>query len=236
MEDYLKSVRALPAPSEKQIGNFVEYVCSAHSWYKHIPLVHPGVAFHLFLNPHVACDMSVLFSGQVEYRVRKERGFHYAEWPTEKYREECGYLDYHCSGSTVPTVHLLKKEPTSDELRALEEEDRVKRELPLLVPDEILRAGQVYLTGVIHEWASQPNFWLKLSRRPGFVESNWPAETGGRDTLVRILETSKRQVTDSSFNAESWRLELDLLLNPERERQKALMRTTVRRVLQFVYG
>lgn len=239
MEAYLRIVRALPRPTQKQIGGFVEYVCSAHSWYKHIPIVPPGVAFHLFMNPHVACDKSVLPSGQIEFLVRKERGFHYAEWPTEEYREQCGYLDYVCSRSSVPAIYLLKKEPTLDELQALEEEDRVKQDHRLPVPDEILRAGEVNLTGVIHTWASQPFPWLRHLGRPGFEESSWPAETGGRDAFVKILETAERCDSLSLKDLEdfeSCRLELDHLLNPERERQKALMRATVGRVLQLVYG
>jgi hypothetical protein len=125
-EAYRNIAGALPKPSKKQIGGFVDFVSSAHSWYKHLPLVPPGIAFHFFLNPYAACDMSLLPSGEIEYRKRHKRGFHYAEWPTSKYLKECGYLDYRCFGHTAPMVKLIKGAPTEENIRAQLREEAAK--------------------------------------------------------------------------------------------------------------
>jgi hypothetical protein len=222
MEAYRKIARALAAPSGEQIGSFVDFVSSAHSWYKHIPLVPPGVPFHFFLNPYVACELVTLRS-KIEYRERAAQGFHYTDVLTEQYRRECGYLDYRCCPEFVPTI----RDP---------EDVRVNRDRRISVPEEIWRAGQVNLTGLIHPLASQPTTWAYLAQRvPRFAEATWPEQMGGIATFLGLVELAKRFYELPPAEAQSYRQELEHLIIPERERQKDLMRAAVERVIQLVY-
>jgi hypothetical protein len=34
--------KQFPLPTDVQYDNFAEYICEAHSWYKHIPLFEGG--------------------------------------------------------------------------------------------------------------------------------------------------------------------------------------------------
>lgn len=102
------------------IAGFVDFVSSAHSWYKHLPLVPPGIPFHFFLNPHVACDMDRLPTRRIAYRKRLKRGFHYSEWPTSEYLKKCGYLDYRClegEGMIVKPIQGARRRPPGDSTR-----------------------------------------------------------------------------------------------------------------------
>lgn len=51
LDDYRRIVSNLPRPSDEQIENFVQFVCTAHSWYKKLPLFPPGVPFRFFVDP-----------------------------------------------------------------------------------------------------------------------------------------------------------------------------------------
>ncbi len=236
MEAYRKTAGALPIPSEKQIDGFVDFVSSAHSWYKHLPLVPPGVPFHFFLNPYVACDMRLLPSGEIEYRKRRKNGFHYSEWPTGKYLKECGYLDYRCFEHTAPIVKPIEGALTEENIRAQLQGEAEKEKRSFQVPEEIFRAGTVNLTGIIHERASYSNIWIWLARQPEFAKSDWPSETGGKATFISILEAAHRSDQIRDEHAASAYREMESLINPERQRLKGLMRDTVAKVLELVYG
>jgi len=236
MEAYRKTAGALPIPSEKQIAGFVDFVSSAHSWYKHLPLVPPGVPFHFFLNPYVACDMRLLPSGEIEYRKRRKNGFHYSEWPTGKYLKECGYLDYRCFEHTAPIVKPIEGALTEENIRAQLQGEAEKEKRSFQVPEEIFRAGTVNLTGIIHERASYSNIWIWLASQPEFAKSDWPSETGGKATFISILEAAHRSDQIRDEHAASAYREMESLINPERQRLKGLMRDTVAKVLELVYG
>jgi hypothetical protein len=78
---YLDSVAALPSPSAIQLDAFTDHLCTAHSWYKHIPLI-TGTEFVVFL----AADAGAGF----EDRDR----FHYSWKRSAEYRARFGHLDY----------------------------------------------------------------------------------------------------------------------------------------------
>jgi len=160
---------------------------------------------------------------KIEYRERTTCGFHYSELSTEEYRRKYGYLDYRCRPQSIPAV----RDP---------EDVRMNRDRRILVPDEIWRAGQVNLTGLIHPQASHPNIWAYLSQRmPRFAEAAWTEQMGGKETFFRLVELAKRYYELPSSEAVSYRRELELMVNPERERQRGFMRAAVERVLQLVY-
>jgi len=49
LEEYRALVSDLPRPTSQQIYNFVEFVASAHSWYKRLPYFLPGIPFHEYV-------------------------------------------------------------------------------------------------------------------------------------------------------------------------------------------
>jgi hypothetical protein len=69
-----------------------------------------------------------------------------------------------------------------------------------------------------------------------FAQSDWPSETGGRATFISILEVAHRSEHLDDERAESAYREMECLINPERQRLKGLMRETVAKVLELVYG
>mgnify|MGYP001795787549 CR=1 FL=1 len=72
----------LPQPTETQCEEFAQHVCSAHSWYKHIPLLE-GATFVFFFSQEAG-------KGYSEEQPR----LHYAWKTTKEYRRRFGYLDY----------------------------------------------------------------------------------------------------------------------------------------------
>ena len=84
MASYYQVVRRLPAPSDAQISNFIDYVASAHSWYKWIPVVPQGIPFYFYLDPNSGCER-VFERGKPVYRERNN---------TAEHRDRCGYLQY----------------------------------------------------------------------------------------------------------------------------------------------
>src|SRR5262245_60615061 len=50
LEEYFTLVEDVPLPTLEQRRSFVEYVCGAHSWYKHLPRFWPGLAFYFFID------------------------------------------------------------------------------------------------------------------------------------------------------------------------------------------
>src|SRR4051812_371805 len=83
---YVDSVADLPRPTLQQIGEFVEYVSTAHSWYKHLPLIPPGSPFTFYLDPNAGCEW-IENGSRSHFRERlanapeRER-FHYTWQPT----------------------------------------------------------------------------------------------------------------------------------------------------------
>lgn len=89
-------VASLPRPSGQQIDNFVEFVSEAHSWYKHLPLLPPGVPFRFFIDPTSGFDRVVGAGGRVRQVERTEQSqkFHYTWMTTADYRTRFGHLAY----------------------------------------------------------------------------------------------------------------------------------------------
>ena len=74
--------KQFPLPTDVQYNNFAEYICEAHSWYKHIPLFEGG-EFVFFLSKYAGGNYS-----------KDSPRLHYAWTTSEEYRRRFGYLDY----------------------------------------------------------------------------------------------------------------------------------------------
>ena len=90
------------------------------------------------------------------------------------------------------------------------------------------------VTGVISEWAAQPFAWARWMGRKGFEDSDWPLETGGKETFRKILETTLKRPA-SRDESELQSAAFETLLAPERQRQRLLMKAAVLRMLELVY-
>jgi hypothetical protein len=78
----IEEMALLPAPTAEVCRAFVEHVCWAHSWYKHLSLVRPS-RFVVFLAPDAGGDHD-------EARPR----LHHSWRTTAEYRRRFGYLDF----------------------------------------------------------------------------------------------------------------------------------------------
>src|SRR5512139_2782832 len=65
IDAYRLLVGAVAPATDGQIEAFADYVASAHSWYKHLPLQPPGVDFHFYIDPNAGMDHLVDASGEV---------------------------------------------------------------------------------------------------------------------------------------------------------------------------
>jgi len=149
---YRELFRDIPCPTYDQMENFVKYVSSAHSWYKHLPREEPGAPFVFFLDPHAGMDRLILDSGHIIFRNRDadSETLHYSMRPTKIYRERYGYLNFSCQYSTVIIGHQ-----DTDQGPAMLDNNHTH---PLLVvgtgvwlpPLEIIEAGMIRLTRDFH--------------------------------------------------------------------------------------
>jgi len=101
---YVDSVAKLPRPTVQQIAEFVEYVATAHSWYKHLPLLPPGLPFAFYLDPNAGREWiengsRSRFRERIANAPARER-FHYTWQPTSDYVARFGYLTYFANAGT----------------------------------------------------------------------------------------------------------------------------------------
>lgn len=96
----------------------------------------------------------------------------------------------------------------------------------LRVPEAMLNAGLAQLTGTIHPFSSNVSLWQHLCVE-GASDLQWPGETGGRTTIEHLRSIAQNQPQDSEA-------QLDLLLEPERARQKRLMVQAMETMLEAV--
>lgn len=96
------------------------------------------------------------------------------------------------------------------------------------VPDEVIQAGCVELTAVVHSCVNSRLWRAYLANKaPG--DLTWPAQTGGRTTLEKIMAMCGNPSEETDR-------ELNRLFEPERYRQKSLMRDAIERVLEVVFS
>jgi hypothetical protein len=121
------------------------------------------------------------------------------------------------------------------------------------LPPEILAAGVVQLTGVIHACSfGMPRLWDE-GRWVNRGHSGWPEESGGRRTQEKILERCRHveafgeTIPERQFNKNLLETHPDLaehtvwvdpvlyeLAEPERRRQRTEMRKAIDRVCEIV--
>ena len=171
-------------PTSEQRRNFVDYVASAHSWYKHLPRFLPGAPFYFYIDKFAGCDCVSLEDGSFAIAERETQGFHYSDIPTGEYLPRFGFLSYSCAQGTA--VFALARGPMAvprDSVLAVPGEDGNL----CCLPQPILDAGRVELTAIIHPASVSCNFGAPSSTEPQ-RKIHWPSESGGEPALKKIFE------------------------------------------------
>jgi hypothetical protein len=197
LQEYLVLIGDVPLPTAEQRRNFVDYVATAHSWYKHLPPFLPGVPFYCFVDRAAGCNWLALPNGSRAMAERKAQGFHYSDIATCEYRTRFGFLSYSCAeGTTVFFPGHGAMPIPRDKVVAIPNEDG----RPCCLPQPILDAGRAELTAVTHPGFADSPWWAKPSspaqRTPWWDQPiaealrtiYWPTESGGQMTLKRIIE------------------------------------------------
>ena len=245
LSQYRSVVSSLPMPTQQQLEQFADFVSSAHSWYKHLPLYPPGCPFQFFLNPAAGMQMIEYSDGSLEVAPRIEKGFHYSWIPTAEYRDRFGYLDYSRSSGT--SVSLDK----GDGRKLIESDDYAivfdfKKQKIFYLPEEVVEAGTVFVSGLIHPAGVYYRLWGQVIDEP---DIEWPEESGGLEALAKIRNRCRALLADPSqietpefedpnlpWNQYRFKVDLPLykILEPERLRQRRNIVATMQRVVDLV--
>lgn len=245
LDSYRGLVGGMPRPMPTQVEAFARHVCSAHSWYKQLPLLPPGVPFWFYLDPSAGMQRSVDSQGNLRVEPLEKPGFHHSSLPTRTYRERFGTLVF--SSASHSTVSVVSR----DGARTLPSDDApviVDPDAGLLyrIPQEVVEAGTALVSGLVHLYV--PEFILALDM-PAFPPNQWPIESGGATAYHAILDRCRTLQADPaatqplSFEvSEAMGLRglfdkdftLHCLVEPERERQRRQMIAAMERVLALL--
>lgn len=242
LQDYQCLIREaeVPAPTDEQIANFVDFVCSAKSWYKHLPLVLPGESMCFFIDACAGLDRILLADGRVTFLQRSESlRFHYTWMLTSEYRERFGGLSFACAAASELFMGVQIVDDTTNEVIPgvldpnwifpviwTNQENRFR------LPQEILDAGCVEVTGVLHAATDRHEYW-EFYAKEFEAGDNWPDESGGPAAFAAILARCK-ELNCSSAQHEA-NPEIAALVGRERARLRSDMVSAIMRVRTIVY-
>lgn len=153
LQQYRAWLEGVSPPSDRQIEDFADYVASARSWYKHLPMDPPGEKFVFYIDPHAGTDRVINASGKVFIRPRTEETepFHYAWMTTAEYRRRFGHLAFACGqGSALFTDEFLNGEPVLVDRNSLRPELQLSCDTTMQPPHEVIEAGSCRLTALVH--------------------------------------------------------------------------------------
>jgi len=256
---YKERCQRLPQPTEAQIAGFLSYVFEAHSWYKHLPAFPPGRTFQFYISPYAGCDTVVDSDGTPHFveRLGQDPLLHYSQLPTAEYRRRFGFLQYRTlAGTAVAGVDKDSRlrYPAND---VALKPDRLGDGS---VPRNVLAAGSVELTAVIHPDMAKPQNWrFHYKMLAALDEVVWPEESGGNRTVKQVREAydawlvgiyglkangffdipRENRVTDGfdpmASLAEIATGRLNEVLKPERNRLRHNAQAAIKRLLSVVY-
>ncbi|MFM2067396.1 MAG: hypothetical protein RLZZ584_2305 [Pseudomonadota bacterium] len=243
---YRELLAHAPLPTEAQMVAFAAFVSTSHSWYKHLPLVPPGVPFQFHLDPRAGMQWVQHPDGSIEVAHRREQGFHYSWIPTDEYRKRFGLLTY-SRGGIGTSVSMRSPEGisliASDDAPLIP--DVAAASLPQ-IPVEVAQAGRAHVSGIVHHHTM---FQLLLRELSYFQQVDWPAESGGDAALRQITErcqalwdnpdcTVRLRHPDPRLRGNSHLYGVDFplheLLEPERQRQRRGMVAAMQRVVALL--
>ena len=252
LAEYRDLLAGVSMPSDSQIEAFASFVSTAHSWYKHLPLLPPGVPMVFFLDPGAGAQRIIDRRGRMEQTERLEHGFHYSWIQTAQYRGLFGRASYARTAGTGTVASLISADRSqlipSDNEPVIFEPGRGHL---VALPDEVLEAGTAYVSAVIHPRAAWYPVWSGWQLPPCYDDParvQWPPESGGTDAYVEILARVNAlrdgaPVQEQSLDEDeamgdkmghNGDLVLHRLLRPERERQQHGVVAALNRVIDLV--
>jgi hypothetical protein len=246
LPQYRELIRSLPVPTPVQMRQFAAFVAHAHSWYKHLPLLPPGVPMQFFLNPAAGMDLERDIGGAIKVTPREKQGFHYSWIKTADYRARFGYLAFSRSVGTSVSLRLSNGTQlmASDDAPCIF--DFITGRM-FYVPTEVSTAGRAFVSGAVHTAGADAGLWnfLVFRRRPA---PHWPSESGGAEAMEKIRQRcralsedpSRRECLslqdlrpDQNVNILVVDYPLYQLLEPERQRQQTDMVAAMERVIKL---
>jgi hypothetical protein len=110
------------------------------------------------------------------------------------------------------------------------------------VPDEILDAGRVELTAMVHPVLSTRWVWSWTQGNTPWLQEislKWPPETGGAETvrkIIRVLEENPKEEFCELYGEPviGFNSEIHRLANPERQRLRKLMEEATHKVVSLI--
>jgi hypothetical protein len=167
---------------------------------------------------------------------------------TDEYRTRFGSLAFACAAGTELYLPLSVQLMDNREIRGFLANNpsrasiHVTEEIEYRLPPEVLDAGSIRLTGVIHRLTAKPWVWLQLLPKNS-DPCGWPEEAGGSDTFQKIIarcDAIRRASTQSDVAEKHPGLdgideELTTLLAPERNRLQRQMILAISRMITVVY-
>lgn len=168
IDTYRLLLGAAAPPTDSQIAAFADYVASAHSWYKHLPLQPPGMEFHFYIDPNAGMDHLVHVSGEVTVRARTTdtESFHHAWMTTADYRERFGCLAFSSvAGSSVFGSDQVNGEAVLVDNNTLYPRIQVEPDSAMRPPKQVLDAGMCSLTALVHPRATGSLVAMRLVSR-----------------------------------------------------------------------
>ena len=107
------------------------------------------------------------------------------------------------------------------------------------LPAEVLDAGRVYMTAVVHTHYAWAGLWEVAAVVAKEGKPTWPAESGGQATLEKILaqcaEMRESELAIRHGSTEAALADLCALMAPEHKRQRREMAEAIKRVGALVY-
>lgn len=238
LDSYQSIMEAFTPPTTEQIIAFVEYVARAKSWYKHLDLLPPGKRFRFFVDPNAGLDRVLDDEGACYLINRTEASpqGHYSWMPTADYWSKFGRLGFSCAAGTRIALPVSLKLGNGDMLRGLLDNRvdcailQLDRKVRYQFPAEVLSAGSVDLSGVIHPHSSHIDLWRDLVDGHS-TPFSWPEASGGKHVAEKIRQLCQNTEVDQEILDK----ELDALLEPERKRQKISMIGAIQSVVEMAY-
>ena len=233
-QDYLDVVKKLPTPTEEQIENFTQYVSTAHSWYKHLPIKFPGVPFIFYLDPgagqNIVSDMKTQ-TLQLEKITKKTPKYHYNMRTTQFYLKEFGHWNYYAPyGSMVGVLSAERFTTNRTQLEVVSPQGQW-----INVPAELTKKGTAMVNSLLH-----PRHDFFIARSSAFIQAELENEMREKlkipsdiDDLMKkvVLNKGKHDPVDKK-KIDVLKEELNKLLEQERVKQLKGMKEVMLRFLE----
>jgi hypothetical protein len=248
VDEYVTLVAHLPPPTDLQIRQFADFVSGAHSWYKHIQLLPPGLPFQFYIDPGASMDLEMQTGGALVAAERMARGFHYSTLATAQYRMRFGYLTYvQHVGVVLAKNGILVKPVVHPDCLVFDQQAAKKR----LVPVDVYEAGQSLASGLIHPICADPRalFWAQVLHRESDLRPRNGDSTALElirarclDVITRVRAAQLAAIRDSDgqqdalLKAAERDARVVAALEQERERQRSGMIAAMQRVTKIAYA